>query len=300
MRAEQLFFQIGCATSILALSSCASLPETPKGAACVLPSETPINCEAGLSGLIQLPIVLDSGEPLQFILETGSPYTVLDASLEPKLGESLGHCTSRSVYGVMPGHLFRAPALFLNGTQLQTGRRVRTADLSELSDALNRVTNSKRQILGVLGMDCLGHYCIQLDFTSRRVRFLDSRRLDKEALGKPFPLTFSRNAVYVNENLLGQATRTLVDTGCNFDGQLKTRAFGQWIGSKRQLVEEHGCGWFAGDKYTDLFITADGNLNVIGLRFLARHLVTFDVPSRMMYLNRLPTKPPGHATTGNL
>jgi hypothetical protein len=299
MHAIRFFFLLGYTACLLFLCSCALLPETPKGSARILPAETSLNSEAGHVGLIVLPITFASGEPICFVVDTGAPCTLLDKSLEPRLGKSLGRSWVWSTYGLSTGHIYPAPALLLNGTPLQTGHRIRTADLSPISKDHNRITHSQRRIMGVLGMDCLGHYCIQLDFTNHRVRFLDSGHLNKDSLGKPLPLTFSWNAVYVNQNLLGKAERTRLDTGANFDGELRTRAFRQWSGSDR-LVEEHGCGCFAGERYSDLCITADGNLNTIGLRFLARHLVTFDFPSRMMYLNRLPTQATRPATTDRL
>lgn len=298
MRAVQNFFLLVYTACLVGLCSCASLPETPKSPARVLPPETTLNREAGHFGLLLLPIAMEGGEPLCFAVDTGAPYTLLDASFEPRLGKSLGRSRPRSTYGLMPGHFYRAPALLLNGTQLQTGRRIATADLSRMSEDLNRITQAQWRVMGVLGMDCLGHYCIQLDFTDHRVRFLDSDHLNQDALGKAFPLTFSWNAVYVNQNLLGRAERTRIDTGANFDGELKSRAFRQWSGSSRELVEEHGRGWFAGEPYSDLCITADGNCNVIGLRFLARHLVTFDFPSRMMYLKRMPMRASATANKG--
>ena len=288
---------MGWAVCWVALCSCSSLPEAPKGAARVRPSDTPMNRE-GHFGLILLPIALENGKPMWFIVDTGSPYTILDASLEPKLGESLGSSSIHSTYGTMPGHLCRAPTLLLNGTQLQTGHKVRTADLSKPSQDLAGITHTNQRVMGVLGMDCLGHYCIQLDFASRSVRFLDSSHLNKQALGEALPLSFFFNAIYVRQNLLGEAARTRVDTGCNFDGEVKTLAFRQRFGAKRQLVEEHACGVFAGDTYSDLCIIADANLNLIGLHFLARHVVTFDFPARMMYLSRIPTQQPTAGTNG--
>jgi hypothetical protein len=301
LHAIQRCFLLGYTACLLFLCSCASLPETPKGSARILPAETPLNSEAGHFGLIVLPITLASGEPISFVVDTGAPGTLLDASLEPKLGKSLIPYWARSSYGVLRGHIHRAPTLSLNGTQLQTGGWIATADLSRLSEDHNRITHSQRRIMGVLGMDCLRHYCIQLDFTNHRMRFLDSGHLNTDSLGKPFPLTLSwGNAVYVNQNLLGKAEKTRVDTGANFDGELTTKAFRQWSGSKGPLVEEHGGGCFAGDPYTNLCIIGDANFNLIGLRFLARHLVTFDFPSRMMYLNRMPTQAPAGGNNGQV
>jgi hypothetical protein len=46
-----------------------------------------------------------------------------------------------------------------------------------------------------------------------------------------------------------------------------------------------------GDTYPDIYLNGDGKYNGIGLRFLARHLVTFDFPKRTMYLKRTSIGP---------
>ena len=46
-------------------------------------------------------------------------------------------------------------------------------------------------------------------------------------------------------------------------------------------------GEFGGESYPALHITGNNDDNTIGLRFLARHLVTFNFPRRTMYLKRV-------------
>ena len=48
------------------------------------------------------------------------------------------------------------------------------------------------------------------------------------------------------------------------------------------------CVW-DGQTYTDLYVGTEGN--VLGLGFLARHLVTFDFPRRTMYLKQVTDRP---------
>ena len=50
-------------------------------------------------------------------------------------------------------------------------------------------------------------------------------------------------------------------------------------------------GEFGGERYPDLHITGNNDDNTIGLRFLARHLVTFDFPKQTMYLKRVSVGP---------
>jgi hypothetical protein len=62
---------------------------------------------------------------------------------------------------------------------------------------------------------------------------------------------------------------------------LKGRASGGWA----HLPE---CVW-DGHTYADLNVGTEGN--ILGLGFLARHLVTFDFPRRIMYLKQTSTRP---------
>src|SRR5207248_11739840 len=89
-------------------------------------------------------------------------------------------------------------------------------------------------------------------------------------------------------------------TGCPFDGCLKPQAFRravqeqqasplpllkdgavQGMASGMALFPE--CVW-QNETYTNLMIGKAFNL--VGLRFLGRHLVMLDFPKRMMYLER--------------
>ena len=145
-----------------------------------LPPETSINQGAGRGDALLLTVWLENGQELTLGVDTGAPYTVLDTSLEPKLGERLRVATIRWLGGKTAGGLYRAPKLFLGNIRLLTGPRIVTADTSKFG--------YRGPLMGILGMDCLRHYCIQLDFIANRWRFLDPANLNTEALGQPFPL----------------------------------------------------------------------------------------------------------------
>ncbi len=297
MHPIRYFLLMVAVMSLAVWCSCAISLETTNGLVHALPGELPINYEARRFGLILLPVRIGDGEEMLFAMETGGPFTLLDRSLEPKLGKPLRRGKVQSVYGVLSGRYYPAPTLRLNNTPLQTGPKVMTTDLTRLSEDLSRITHTNHRIMGLLGMDCLEHYCIQMDFTNREMRFLNPDHLQSEKLGKAFPLIILSGGVFVGENLLGmKGQRTQVDTGCTFDGELKTKIFKRWTnrnvlvnGTTIQPVYPNGV--FGGDTYPDLHVTGDGNRNTVGLRFLARHLVTFDFPGRLMYLKRTTTEP---------
>jgi hypothetical protein len=323
-----------CCLSLLLLCSCA----TGHTARLSLPPEVAMNAEAGHDDLY-VTLSLEDGEELLFILDTGSVQTTLHRSLEPKLGKRLGTRKSRWAFYENDGGngIYSAPKLYLNGTPLVLGPRVETADLKPHSDP---------RVRGVLGMDCLRHYCLQLDFQTRRIRFLDPDTLDDRNLGQAFPLTIYFGGVSTQADLfsIGEVSfRT--DTGfVNGDFLLKSRSFQRMLNIPKRrpdgvwrtedgktnglyfaqeisslngtrtnrilFTEAHVYGGgkplnaalfsdvrFCGNDYTDVWLSENTRQpwpaqNWMGLRFLARHLVTFNFPKRTMYLKQTRTGPP--------
>ena len=143
-----------------------------------------------------------------------------------------------------------------------------------------------------------------MDFADRKTRFLDPDGLKHEELGNGFPLTFSSGLIFVDENLLGvKGANSLIDSGDNSDGALAPILF-------QQALEEQGLtnqvkrsadtvsrkalfprGAFGGETYPDLRLWEYSGANTVGLRFLARHLVTLNFPKRIMYLKRTSVGP---------
>src|SRR6202012_4832398 len=86
--------------------------------------------------------------------------------------------------------------------------------------------------------------------------------------------------------LLGKSgTNLMIDTGCRVDG-LENQSVIPGLARFLPL-----CLW-NGRSYTNLTVAAVGQGNVLGLGFLARHLVTWDFPRRMMYLQPTGARPP--------
>jgi len=157
--------------------------------------------------------------------------------------------------------------------------------------------------MGILGMDCLRHYCIQLDFVTGKWRFLDPDHLQTGDLGQSFPLVRSEGCFAVRENLMGvKGPGSLIDTGCNFDGLLMLNLFQQW--TNHSSGEFSTCAGFpngilGGATYTNLDLHVYSG-NVLGLSFLARHLVTLNFPKRTMYPKRISIGPLANDRTGEL
>jgi hypothetical protein len=273
-----------------------------------------MNPDAGRTQPIYVTLQLEDGTKLPFVMDTGSPLTILDESLKPKLGKCLGTEPFIGFEGTNDVDFFTSPKLYLGGVQLQLGTYVATHDWTRLSSLFGR------PVMGVLGIDVLEHYCIQLDFAARRIRFLDGEHASKKNWGQPFPLLTLPDGRYsINDNLVGgetsgSASDSLIDTGFLGDGWLTPPLFQKWTNSavgptsgqapapddwlggeghsvvgwgwlNGQSSSAAGLGRLGGESYPAL-ILANGapEDSGLGIKFLSRHLVTLDFPNRTLYL----------------
>lgn len=282
---------------LLLLCSCATEHPTHSR----LPADATMNKDAGRGDWLIVTVRLRSGKKLPMVVDTGCPVTTFDEPLEAELGKRLGTVTVWHFgVGIQTG-IHAAPKLYLrNALLMMTGTNVGACDFKQLFPL------GSRRVMGILGMDVLEHYCIQLDFKTHKMRFLDDERANKEDWGQPFPLTDTGGECFsIAENLLrADGPCSLIDTGCSDSGWLVAGLFQQWTNEATPLA--HGEirapeGTLRGEIYHDLDLHGlDAGLNAedsrlklngIGLRTLAQNLVTLDFPKRTMYLKHMSDWP---------
>lgn len=246
--------------------------------------EVPINESAGRGGWVVVSLHTEDGDAFPFLLDTGTSGTLFDKSIESKLGKSLGDVSVVGWGHKKTGHTYAMPRLYLGDMPLKTLSETADYDLGPLRDGTGT------RIVGILGYDTLRHYCIQLDFAAGKMRFLDDKTADKSSWGKAYPivdLNVDDERPSVAQNLLGQhGPHSLIDSGSNNDGWLMTRNYRQWTNSvpiKGQSKKPYGL--FDGTQYPSISLgAANVESDGIGIRFLARHLVTLDFPKHKLYL----------------
>jgi hypothetical protein len=149
-----------------------------------------MNKDAGSGMWLFVTLRMESGEELPFFVDTGTTSTAVDKSLEPRLGKRLSTIKGQHYSEIIAGGVYSAPRIYLGNVPLRMGGTIVTLDLKPPS------SSAGRPVMGILGMDCLCHYCIQLDFETGTLRFLDPDRLDTKSLGDAFPLTFPHGVTF--------------------------------------------------------------------------------------------------------
>ena len=247
-----------------------------------------MNPDAGCGNWLFVTLHLEDGEKLPFFIDTACASTLLDKSLVAKLGTPLA--------GKYKSPRYPAPKLFLGDAQLKTG------DFIGVNDFTKESAEAGQRIMGVLGIDCLKHYCIQLDFEAGKIRFLDPSHLATASLGQAFPLTYFgewRQPCIQNCNLVeAKGKPTLIDSGyAHADGTLDAEQFAAAIRDGTVIPIKNRPGWarlgrcvWYGETYTNLLI-AKADWNAIALGFLARHLVTLNFPKLKVYLKQTSVGP---------
>jgi hypothetical protein len=253
-----------------------------------LPPDVAMNRDAGREMWLFVNLRVD-GQELPFFVDTGTTRTLLDESLEPVLGKRLGTGEVRHFEATLQLARYAAPQLYLGNTPLTTAQDIYTCDLKHLS------LLAGRPVMGILGMDCLKHYCVQLDFQAGKIHFLNPEQTDVAKESKTFPLMFYQDCPFIQHAGVtgGTVAKSLIDTGCTEDAMVESLP---GAGNGSDSVELPECLW-DGEIHTNLCVSLNDSLplgkhsNSLGLRFLARHLVTLNFPKHELYLRQTSVGP---------
>lgn len=269
-----------------------------------LPSEQILGEKTDAEAWLILTLHLSDGQAVPCFVDTGASSTILDQSLEGLLGRRLRAERLQTPFGAVGLEefgVYAAPKLYLGNVPFMTGPTV-------LAGRLIGPTN--RPYKAILGMDCLRHYCIQIDFDEHKIRFLDSNALKREELGVGFPLRNRTNLGAVPMVDIKWATngnvRLIVDTGMErfIDFSLPPAVVRPALLSHAAFHMPMTLS-FSSDKGSDVYLfptvvlgsetyqnvqVVQGDIagglidGFMALPFLARHKVTFDFPNQKMYL----------------
>jgi hypothetical protein len=237
------------------------------------------------------------GEKYSFIFDTGSSHTVFDISFRQELGD-----VKKTEKGLTQGNpivaeIFDAPEAFLGPLNLQDSGQVSCLDLKMLS------LIDGRKISGIIGMNFLRRYVIQIDFDKGTLSFLQPVEEQHPDWGIELPIWYdSLGLPVIKSNILNNINVDFViDTAANSTGGLGSDIFKQILSKNKLKTSETLFATASGVikkreiridslsvgayKYVGL-IFSEANYSQLGLLFLARHTVTIDLPNRRVYFKR--------------
>lgn len=258
-----------------------------------------MNEDAGNGNWLIVTLKLEDGGPLPVILDTGSAITFFDDSLKSKLGTPLGTAKTWTFGKSQDMPIYAAPKLFAGDKVLKfAGSRVYINDCKSLA------ASKGQPALGILGMDVLNNYCVQLDFQAKKIRISDQPEAGAGDLGQSFDLfDIGDGRLAIKANLMGaKEPSSLIDSGFNGDGWLPPRSHAAWADQAEPSNNEEARspdGRLGGEVYHDLNLDdlgkldkgaiekdQHGDLGGIGLGVLSQNLVTLDLPRHKLYLKR--------------
>jgi len=249
-------------------------------------------------GCILLPVKFD-GEEYKFLLDTGCTDILCDTSFKAKLGRRKGIRTD----GTTPGgeivaESYDAPEAFLGPFDLQECGEVLCYDLNYCSQAIGR------KIHGIIGMNFLKKYVVQIDFDRKTLSFIKAKSDMERDWGVEVPIIYGRiERPLVRANVLGSIkTYFFIDTGASESGGLDSaileyillehniRIVGRMSiaasGARRTRVFRIDRLSLGELEYKDLVFSERQNGSSLGLDFWSRHTVTFDFPNSKVYLKK--------------
>jgi hypothetical protein len=219
-------------------------------------------------------------------------------SLRPELGDVKEISRTQTGGGDMiDTQLFDAPEAFLGPLNLRDCGQVICVDIGMVS------LISGLKISGVLGMNFLKEYVVQIDFDKGKLLFIQPTDSPDPGWGEELVISYcSLGAPYITGTVIGNVdVDFLIDTGLTYTGDLETKIFKEVLKDRVTKTSEdtiHVAGnliqeiSFRTDdlsvgsfQYKGLILNVS-NASRLGLGFLSRHIVTFDFPNSRIYFKK--------------
>jgi hypothetical protein len=253
---------------------------------------------------IVLPISVGQKQVL-FVLDTGASDTVVDTSLRSALGDHVTTITMGTLKDNVSVNRYESPVLSLGNLRLQMGKNVACMSLTDFGNAVGR------DIRGVLGMDCLEHYIVQIDCDAGELRLHSPAVQPDSGWGSVFFMDYPRTSEVgggwlrrptVSVSINGVRIPFMIDTGANFVGidsklarnlssnhelgTIASTAHSTTLGGDRAAAHYAMRSFSLGPFEHKNLICSESKFNLLGLSYLSRYRVTLDFPHRRLYLKK--------------
>jgi len=280
--------------TIVALYTCGCLSSV-RGADAV--STFPLSPYPG--NFLTLPVSLDGTEHL-FVLDSGASLHAFDSDLRPSLGDPVttGSSAIQSDGSEITVDEFNPPAATVGRFSLGVEAPAPCTNLSTLREA------SGCNIRGILGMPFFAAHVIQLDFEKNEIRILPGDAKPQEEWGQPVSVVATKSNLPI---VFARAANSAVDEPLILDsgyiGSISLRSdLYEYFVQQGAITETNSVETALVNKviknsagrlsaftlkdyaHQDLNVSNGDQMSRIGLHYLRRYLVTFDLGHMRVFL----------------
>ena len=171
-------------------------------------------------------IKINNSTPLNFVLDTGVRNTII-SELMPGDSVSLNYSNDAVVLGLGQGDTIKG-YISKNNT-LQAGRLKllnKTVYVLE-GNEFSLTSQTGYKINGLLGMDFLQDYVVEINYTDKRVRFFEQEKFEEPKNYEKMPVTVVGKKMYLQLAVLEtdsahQNIKMLIDTGAELNAWFQT------------------------------------------------------------------------------
>ena len=232
----------------------------------------------------------------QFIVNTGTTWSVFNVSLRSHLGPRVGSVSTEVPKGDNVQVELYSPPNARVGSLPLTNDSVLCHDFTLIRGAFGY------DVHGVVGMDFLRQWVIAIDFDRGRLRVLPPETTRDPEWGESIPFVYDAIGAPSISATAGANVRALfrVDTGDTGTGDLEDTLLNRLVGAHQAHITGDCPSVSASGihssrvarlshfslqsfRHEDLQFTS-GKQNNLGLRYLSRYRVTIDFPNERIYL----------------
>ncbi len=252
---------------------------------------------------------VDDSRPLDFIFDSGSGFTVIDSDIAEELGLSGKKIQMNEPAAVL--ELIKHNKLDINHFPMEKNIKVYSTDLDHLEISLGR------NVDGILGYDLMHHHTIHLNYEDRTMDIYDHGKGPKTGDAVPFVLNTSipvvKGSVVLNNNEAHTANFYVItgagttldfnspyakkydvihktgkhysypvkgiskDENLHYEGHVLSVTFG------KQMIEDLPIGISTA---TSGIQASENVAGILGNQVLSMYNITFDIPGKMLYLEK--------------
>lgn len=272
---------------------------------------TAIPFEIAFRGVAFIPVKVNGGSPMQFLLDTGGGGTHIDRELAKKLGlEMAPGVASASGNAQLEVGVIRSATTQVGDVQ-HVGQLI-ASPLAHLEPIFGR------KLDGILGSEWMKNYVVEMDYIKKRMRLYEPSSFSYSGKGTTLPLTFFNGIPFIemevslpNKKVL--RGNFLVDTAGGWmavhvydnvakrehllDGLTTLAETGVGIGGTTQRVAARGVSLSIGPypmtrptvKFTEDasgLRTNPASVGLVGMEVFRKFKVTFDYSRKVVHLER--------------